>query len=255
MNIGNEDQPVLPRLRPALRRERLWIAARPARLLGLAGTLSLAIMAAGYGGAWAAARKSPPPAAGPAAVAYADEGDCGGKGALEASECHNAALNSRAEYEEKAPRFAANDACTHAFGARNCSMRIGGGANGISFLPSYRGFTLIRGKGEMTVLPTLAGAPGLVEFTPRPVSRLDTEQDAARAARAQAAWQRAHAAPVRSASGGGPLYRDVPKGAAPSLSDDAGAVQSGPVATYPVSPSMLKQMQDEMRKYGSPPPK
>jgi hypothetical protein len=107
----------------------------------------------------------------------------------------------------------------------------------------------------MTVLPTLAGTAGLVEFTPRPVSRLDTEQDAGRAARAQAAWQRAHAAPIRSASGGGPLYRDAPKGAAPSLSDDAGTVQSGPVATYPVSPSMLKQMQDEMRKYGSPPPK
>ncbi|SEE14997.1 Protein of unknown function [Rhizobiales bacterium GAS191] len=237
-------------------RECLWIGTRAARLAGVAAALSLALAATAQDGASGAARKPLPAAAASAATIYVDERDCSDKDALEATECHNAALNSRAEYEEKAPRFDANEACTRVFGAHNCSMRIGVGAKGIGFLPSYRGFTLVRGKGgaEMMVLPALAGASRLVEFTPRPVSRLDADQDAARAARAQAAWQRAHASVIRSA-GGGPRYRDAPKGVMPDLSDDAGAAQSGPAATYPVSPSMLKAMQDEMRKYGHPSPK
>ncbi|MFI5015463.1 MAG: DUF1190 domain-containing protein [Hyphomicrobiales bacterium] len=200
-------------------------------------------------------RPAPLPAAAASAI-YADERDCTAKGALEASECRNAALNTRAEYQEKAPRFDANEACTRVFGAHNCAMRIGGAPGGIGFVPSYKGFTLLRGKGEagMTALPVLAGANGGVAFAPRPVTRPDTQQDAARGARAQAIWQNAHAPVIRSA-GGALRYREAPKGAMPDLSDDAGEAQSGPAATYPVSPAMLKAMQDEMRKYGSPPPK
>ena len=229
-------------------------AGRSFRLLGAFAVAGLAL-ALGLHSVEAAARKAHQAAAGaPAAgTVYADERDCSDKGALDADECHNAALNSRAEYEEKAPRFEASDACARVFGAHNCAMRIGGGTKGIGFLPSYRGFTLIRGKGEeMLVLPSLASASRAVEFTPRTVSRLDADQDPARAARAQAAWQRSHAPVIRSAAGG-VRYRDVPKGAVPDLSNDA--AQPGPAASIPVKPSMLKTMQDEMRKYGSPPPK
>jgi hypothetical protein len=63
-----------------------------------------------------------------------------------------------------------------------------------------------------------------------------------------------HAPVIGSARGGGILrYREAPKGAAPDLSDDQGAEPSGPAATIPVKPSMLKSMQEEMRKYGTPP--
>jgi hypothetical protein len=208
------------------------------------------------GDAEARARKASPRSPPAASAVLADEADCVAKEALEASDCHNAALNSHAEYEEKAPRLASNEACTRFFGAHNCSMRIGGGLQGIAFLPSYRGFHLVQGKsgGETLVLPVIAGADAGLEFAPRPVSRLDMAQDGARGARAQAAWQNMHAPVIGSARGGGILrYREAPKGAAPDLSDDQGAEPSGPAATIPVKPSMLKSMQEEMRKYGTPP--
>jgi len=194
----------------------------------------------------------------PSAATYADEHDCVAKGALHASDCHNAALNSHAEYDEKAPRLDSKQACARFFGAHNCSMRIGAGLKGIAFVPSYRGFRLAPGKraGEMMTLPVLAGASAGIEFTPRPVSRLDVEQDGARGARAQAAWQSAHAPVIRSARGGVMRYREAPKDAAPDFSDGGGeAAQQGPAATYPVSPSMRRTLQEEMRKYGTPPAK
>ncbi|MBV9568562.1 MAG: DUF1190 domain-containing protein [Hyphomicrobiales bacterium] len=192
-----------------------------------------------------------PRAAAPATV-YPDEHSCIAKKALDAAQCHNAALNSHAEYEEKAPRFEANSACLQAFGARNCTMRIGGGPKGIGFIPSYKGFTLeaAKGGGETLTNPVIAGKDGMVEFTPRPVSRLDTEQDEARAARAQTLWQSAHA----SAGHGSSVlrYRDAPADDTPLGADDSQEAQPGPVATYPVSPAMLKSMQEEIRKYGNP---
>jgi uncharacterized protein YgiB involved in biofilm formation len=204
-------------------------------------------------------RKAPAPkpqaAAAPSAT-YADEHDCIAKAALEATECHNAAFNSHAEYEEKAPRLDSNDACLRIFGAHNCSMRIGGG-KGIAFLPSYRGFRLIRGKsGEMMALPVVAGTAAGIEFAPRTVAQLDMAQDPGRAARAQAAWQSARAPVIRSARGGGggsAPYRDAPKDAAiPSGDFEKGL--PGSSQAYPVNPAMLKAMQEEMRKYGTPPP-
>jgi hypothetical protein len=205
--------------------------------------------------------QNPKPPAASAALpsqTYEDEQDCVAKAALEATECRNAAFNSHAEYEEKAPRLANNEACLKFFGAHNCSMRIGGG-KGIAFLPSYRGFRLIRAKsGEMMALPVVAGAGAGIEFTPRAVSDFDVWQDPVRAARAQAAWQSAHSPAMRNASGGGAddaggLYRDAPKGAALPTSGDYEKGLPGPSMTYPVNPAMLKAMQEEMRKYGTPP--
>jgi Protein of unknown function (DUF1190) len=189
-------------------------------------------------------------------IVFPDEHECSTKSALAAPECHNAFVNSRAEYEEKAPRFDGKDACARFFGAANCAMRIGaGGPNSISFVPSYKGFTLVAGKNgvETMVLPALAATNAPVAFTPRPVSRLDTDQDAALGARAQAAWQAAHA-PVARGPGGAMSYREAPKDATPDLFDDnGGAAQSGPAATYPLSPAMLERLHEEMRKYGTPP--
>jgi hypothetical protein len=193
----------------------------------------------------------PSQAASPVATVYPDEKGCVAKKALDAAQCHNAALNSHAEYEEKAPRFEANSACAEVFGAHNCSMRIGAGPKGIGFVPSYKGFALGPQKGseETLVTPVIAGKAGTVEFTPRPVSRLDTDEDEARGARAQTQWQSAHAA----GHGSSVLrYRDTPADELPLGGDDSEEAQPGPVGTYPVSPSMLKSMQDEIRKYGNP---
>jgi Protein of unknown function (DUF1190) len=223
---------------------------RRALIIALAATLMGALAS---GDAQARSRKPASRAQSAAAASYADERECVAKAALDASECRNAAMNSHAEYEEKAPRLESSGACTRLFGARNCSMRIGA-SRGIAFLPSYRGFRLLPGKaGEMMAVPMLAGGDAGIAFTPRPVTRLDIAQDAARGMRAQAAWQAAHSPVMRSARGGGGApYREAPQGAAPDLTDQGGE-PTGPAATYPVSPSMLKAMQEEMRKYGTPP--
>ncbi len=220
------------------------------------GAAALLVCVLQMGVAEARSRKPSPQATPSASATFMDEQDCVAKGALAAADCHNAALNSHAEYEEKAPRLSSNDACTRFFGAHNCSMRIGAGLQGIGFLPSYRGFRLVQGKGagEMMTLPVIAGTDSGIGFTSRPVSRLDTELDGARGARAQAAWQSAHAPVIRSARGGAIPYREAPKGVAPDPSDDEGMQPSGPAASYPVSPAKLKAMQEEMRKYGTPPP-
>jgi hypothetical protein len=201
-------------------------------------------------------RAQPKPAA-PQAVVYPDEHDCLTRNALTASECHNAFVNSRAEYEEKAPRFDGKNACARFFGAANCAMRIGaGGPRSIGFVPAYKGFTLVEGKkgAETTVLPALAATKAPVTFTPRPVAKLDTDLDADAGARAQAAWQAAHAAASRGPGGDAAMsYGEAPSGAAPDIFNDQGEVQPGPAATYPVSPALLERLHEEMRKYGTPP--
>ena len=202
-------------------------------------------------------RTQPKPAA-PQVVVYPDEHDCLTRNALTAPECHNAFVNSRAEYEEKAPRFDGKEACGRFFGAANCAMRIGsGGPGSIGFVPAYKGFTLVAGKkgAETMVLPALAATKAPVTFAPRPVTKVDTDQDAGAGQRAQAAWQAAHAAASRGPGGDAAMsYREAPNGgAAPDIFNDEGEVQPGPAATYPVSPAMLERLHEEMRKYGTPP--
>ena len=221
--------------------------------LALAGTLAAALMQPDDAAARSRRHWSHhgAPATRAVLAVYPDEKSCVAKRALDAAECHNAALNSHAEYEEKAPRFEVNSACSEVFGAHNCSMRIGNGPKGIGFVPSYKGFSLIpqNGSEEARVVPVIGDKGGTVEFTPRPVSRLDTEQDETRGARAQAQWQSAHA----GTHGSSVLrYRDAPADEAPLGGDDSQEAQPGPVATYPVSPAMLKSMQEEIRKYGNP---
>ena len=224
-----------------------------ATALALAGSLGVALLQADDAAARSRRHWSHHAAPVTSAVlaVYPDEKSCVAKKALDAAECHNAALNSHAEYEEKAPRFEANSACSEVFGSHNCSMRIGNGPKGIGFVPSYKGFSLIPQKGseEALVVPVIGGKSGAVEFAPRAVSRLDTEQDETRGARAQAQWQSAHAA----AHGSSVLrYRDAPADELPLGDEDSQEAQPGPVATYPVSPAMLKSMQEEIRKYGNP---
>jgi Protein of unknown function (DUF1190) len=246
-----ESEVDLPSVRRANRREWMPISGTFTGLAALAVIVAALVQP---GDAAARTRRHQARAA-PLSAVYTDERNCVAKNALAQTQCHNAAFNSHAEYEEKAPRFEANGDCVRIFGARNCSMRIGGGPKGIGFIPTYEGFTLVRAKdGEETlVLPVLAGKSATVEFTPRPVSSLDTEQDAQRSAQAQAAWQNAHSPTIRSA-GGALRYREAPKDTMPDPSGDSGEAQPGPAATYPVSPAMLKSMQEEMRKYGNPQP-
>jgi Protein of unknown function (DUF1190) len=246
---SEESEAVLRSVRRAVRRELISGMGRSVAIVVLA-TMVVAFVQPGDASARTRRHASRPA---PAATAvYPDERSCAAKKALDEAQCRNAALNSHAEYEEKAPRFDTNAGCEQAFGRRGCSMRIGSAA-GIGFIPSYKGFTLEpEKKGEETlVLPVIAGKSATVEFTARPVSRLDTDQDPGRGARAQAAWQGAHSPAIRSA-GGALRYRDAPKDAMPLGSDDSEEAQPGPAATYPVSPAMLKSMQEEIRKYGNP---
>jgi hypothetical protein len=85
------------------------------------------------------------------------------------------------------------------------------------------------------------------------VQRPDNEIDVGRGARARAAWARMHAPGGHGAGEDGSPYLDAPKDAAPDAYDDNADALSGPAATYPLSPAKLKEMQEEMRKYGTPP--
>jgi uncharacterized protein YgiB involved in biofilm formation len=194
----------------------------------------------------------------PTPVIYSDERDCVAKKALDAPLCHNAFVNARAEYEEKAPRFDSKVPCARFFGAANCAMRISSALSGVTFLPSFGGFTLSKEKdGATMVRPVLASKTTPVDFSPRPVATLDTEQDAKRGQRAIAAWRAKHDTAPRAPGGGNAMsYRAAPKDT--MFDEPTGgdvAPLPGPAQTYPVNPAMMQRIEDEMRKYGTPPRK
>ena len=57
---------------------------------------------------------------------YASAEQCASDRKISQEFCANAAANAAAEFDEKAPRFPAREACERVFGAGRCSLGFGG---------------------------------------------------------------------------------------------------------------------------------
>jgi hypothetical protein len=208
---------------PSRRATRRPGVSRP---FALAAALSLATACAPAGGA----------RAGAAPRVFFDAAACREARALSDADCETAYANARAEFDEKAPRFASRAECERFF--RRCMIGdIEGGGRRVAFTPQMRGFAIADGRGRQVVpVAEGGGAEGL--FRPRAVNRPDASASAAARAEAQEAWKRMVAAPTPSF---GPGEADAD---APAL--------VGPARAYPLPPGLLLDLKNRERAFGAP---
>ena len=112
---------------------------------------------------------------GPGGAVYLNAAACVWRSGRSHELCVNAEKNAAAEFEEKAPRFAARAACEAALHGP-CAIgfgRRGSGADqkhGVYFTPRPEGFRIVETYGRD---PTVTPVAGSLSFQPRPVNRLD----------------------------------------------------------------------------------
>jgi uncharacterized protein YgiB involved in biofilm formation len=132
-------------------------------------------------------------------LSYGTEQACVASGRHAAEFCANAAANSRAEFDEKAPRFRSREACESEFPMSGCSIGFSGTdgwagkKSGIFFTPRLTGFRILETERDTIVVPYVAGR--VIGFSPRTVRRRDTHIDARAGEQTRDAWR------VRSAGG------------------------------------------------------
>ena len=168
-----------------------------------------------------------------------DAAACREAKALSDDECKTGYANARAEFYEKAPRFASHAECERYF--RRCMIGdIMGVGRRVAYIPQMRGFAIEQGRERQVVpVPEGDGAEGL--FQPRPVGHSDAFVSAAKTAEAQKAWKLTIASPDAAARV--PSRDD-------SASEPAGA---GPARAYPLPPNMLQDLKKREGAFGSPP--
>jgi len=155
--------------------------------------------------------------------------------ALSDSECGTAFANAKAEFAEKAPRFASRAECERYF--RRCMIGdFSGGGRRVTFIPQMRGFAVETGR-ERQVVPFAEGAAAAGLFQPRPAARADGSVDVAKTAAAQQIWKATIASPAA---------------AAPSGEDANAPAAAGPAQTYPLPPTMLQDLKNRERAFGAP---
>lgn len=172
---------------------------------------------------------------------YLNADVCRAAHALSDSECVQAYQNARAEFDEKAPKFASRFECERHF--HRCMIGdIRGSGRGVDFIPSMLGFRIESGR-QRQILPVVEGGEADPLFRPRAVDRVDASVSAARSAEARKAWQALTSPPPAPATARpfqGPSSPDI---------GDQGAT-SGGTQSYPVSPSMLQDMRTRERLFG-----
>ncbi|HMK90999.1 MAG TPA: DUF1190 domain-containing protein [Methylocystis sp.] len=101
---------------------------------------------------------------------------------LNVEQCENAETNSRAEFDEKAPRFHSRTECERYFRVAGCSVGFRGSAGwagrktGIYFAPRQIGFRVrVVSPREMTVRPYTLGPE--IGFAPRSILKRDAGID------------------------------------------------------------------------------
>ncbi len=150
----------------------------------------------------------------PGQYSYGSEQNCVASGKFNAQQCVNAAANSQAEFEEKAPRFPSRDACEKVFAAAGCSVGFKGSEgwegkkSGIYFSPRQQGFRLGATQGrDMAVTPFTSGPE--IRFSPRSIAKRETAINPSAGRSARDSWR---ARPV--AGGGGETFgvNTPPKG-------------------------------------------
>ena len=155
--------------------------------------------------------------------------------ALSDSECQTAYVNAKAEFAEKAPRFASRAECERYF--RRCMIGdFSGVGRRVTFIPQMRGFAGETGR-ERQVVPFAEGAAAAGLFQPRPAARADGSVDVAKTAAAQQIWKATIASPAA---------------AAPSGEDANAPAAAGPAQTYPLPPTMLQDLKNRERAFGAP---
>jgi hypothetical protein len=194
--------------------------------------IALGLAAAGFSGAVAQTL-------GVAPRVLFDAAACREAKALSDEECETAYANAKAEFDEKAPRFASRAACERYF--RRCMIGdIMGGGRRVAFIPQMRGFAIEQGR-ERRVVPVADGSGAAGLFQPRPVDHPDAFVSAAKTAEAQKAWKLTIASPDAAAR-------------VPSSDDGASEPASaGPARAYPLPPSMLQDLKKREGAFGSPP--
>jgi len=170
---------------------------------------------------------------------FLDARACQGVGLYSEAECANAYQNSRAEFDERAPRFASRPECERYF--HRCMIgEIHNGGRSAVFIPSWRGFSIQNGPVRRAI-PVTDDDEAAALFQGRRIDRLDVTIDRTRQSDAQKSWQVIVSPPPAT------------NYAAPSLSNDDGPEPTGPVKTYAVPPAMLEDLKTRERLYGGAP--
>ena len=174
---------------------------------------------------------------------YLNADACRASHALSDSECAQAYQNARAEFNEKAPKFASRSECERHF--RRCMIGdIRGSGRGVDFVPSMLGFRIESGR-QRQVVPVVEGGEGDPLFRPRAVDRVDASVSAARSAEARKTWEALTSPPPAPDAAAASPFQGF---SSPDIGDQGAT--SGGTQSYPVSPSMLQDMRTRERLYG-----
>jgi uncharacterized protein YgiB involved in biofilm formation len=110
---------------------------------------------------------------------YVRRDECIEAGKLSPEQCENAYRNARAEFEQKAPRYASRAACERAH--KRCGAQVsttGGwdalarGGGGATYVPRFVGIRVTGEGASARALPVVEGGGG-IKFSQRAVATLD----------------------------------------------------------------------------------
>jgi uncharacterized protein YgiB involved in biofilm formation len=157
---------------------------------------------------------------------FLDAAACVASGAYDASDCRHAERNAHAEFDEKAPRFAARAACERVFARCMIGDIFAGG--GVDFVPTPRGFAILSGP-RAGALPILEGGHSQGLFERR---RIDRDEEGV------------HRGQMRNA------LANTPKSAGKPATDAELPTSEGEPRAYPIPDAMLRDLRERERKFG-----
>jgi uncharacterized protein YgiB involved in biofilm formation len=107
---------------------------------------------------------------------YERRDECAAAGLLSLEQCEFAYRNARAEYEQKAPRYAARGACERVHKSCGAQAVSSGGWESLgrgqtTYVPRFSGVRIVGEGAARRAVPVLAGG-GRVAFAGRPVTEL-----------------------------------------------------------------------------------
>jgi Protein of unknown function (DUF1190) len=175
------------------------------------------------------------------AKVYSSSDGCRAAHALSDSECLHAYENAKAEFDEKAPRFATRGECEGHF--QRCMIGdIFRGGHRVTFMSAMRGFRIDSGR-LRRVVPVAYGGEADSLFQPRAVDRVDSFVSDARTAEAQKTWRA-----LGSASSSPAITNE----GFSNVDDNAEDPDSAVAKSYPLSPAMLRDLRNREREFGGP---
>ena len=184
-------------------------------------------------------------------ASYASVDECIITRQLEEAKCRTGFANARAEFEEKAPRFASRQACESSFAQCSVFLPPAGTAlaksgSGPEYFPLMDRIEIVPGKGGISMaLPATRSRRLSVSFSPRPLDQPDTEISAKRGEAARQAWQASLARSNRPPPGS---YPGTQTAGPDNFNDPEASKATGQPASYPVSPKRWNQIQSQVER-------